>query len=328
MENNYIYRLKTNMLEQGFSPSYIEKCCSYANFLISQNLPVIFDPKHLSQILMLDKLQLDCYHEFEIYTKGKSRIILAPSQPLKSRQHWILKEILNKLPTNECCHGFVQHRSIKTNAEMHINQTQVLCMDIHNFFPSINIDRVFEVFHSIGYTSKVAQALAQLCTHNDILPQGAPTSPALANIIFSPIDQQILNAISAKNITYTRYADDLTFSATYDIDFIISMISDIINTNGFEINNSKTHLMKSPYRKIITGLVVTDTVKVPRYFKRKFNQELYYCEKYGVASHLKKCKSNKKINFKEYMYGKAYYIKMIEPDLGERYLRRLDLIIW
>ena len=209
MENNYINRLKINMFEQGYSTSYIDRCCSYATSLISQNLPVIFDKKHLNQILMLDTLKLDCYHEFEIYTKGKSRMILAPSKPLKLRQRWILDEILNKLPTNQCCHGFVQQRSIKTNAEMHVNKTQVLCMDIHNFFPSININQVFEAFHCVGYTSDVAQALAQLCTHNAILPQGAPTSPTLANIIFSPIDQQILNAISTKEITYTRYADDL-----------------------------------------------------------------------------------------------------------------------
>ena len=328
MENNYIYRLKINMFEQGFSTSYIDKCCSYATLLISQSLPVIFDKNHLDQILMLDTLKLDCYHEFEIYTKGKSRIILAPSKPLKSRQRWILDEILNKLPTNQCCHGFVQQHSIKTNAEMHVNKAQVLCMDIHNFFPSINIDQVFEVFHWIGYTSDVAQALAQLCTHNGILPQGAPSSPALANIIFNPIDQQILNSISTKDITYTRYADDLIFSSSHEIDFLIPLISEIISINGFKINNDKTHLMKNPYRKMITGLIVTDTVKVPKYYKRKFNQELFYCEKYGVASHLKNCRTHKKVNFKEYMYGKAYYIKMIEPDLGEEYLRRLDAIRW
>ena len=86
--------------------------------------------------------------------------------------------------------------------------------------------------------------------------------------------------------------------------------------------------MKNPYRKMITGLIVTDTVKVPKYYKRKFNQELFYCEKYGVASHLKNCRTHKKVNFKEYMYGKAYYIKMIEPDFGEEYLRRLDAIRW
>ena len=114
------------MFEQGFSTSYIDKCCSYATLLISQSLPVIFDKNHLDQILMLDTLKLDCYHEFEIYTKGKSRIILAPSKPLKSRQRWILDEILNKLPTNQCCHGFVQQHSIKTNAEMHVNKAQVL----------------------------------------------------------------------------------------------------------------------------------------------------------------------------------------------------------
>lgn len=328
MENDYINRLKSNMQANGYDSSYINKCCSYAASLLLKNLPVIFDSNHLHQILMLNTIKLDCYHEFEIHAKNKSRMILAPSMQLKLRQRWVLKEILNHLPVNQCCHGFVHQRSIKTNAQLHINKSQVLCMDIHNFFPSIDIKQVFEVFHDTGYTSNVSWELARLCTHENILPQGAPTSPALANIIFNPIDQQILNAIANKNITYTRYADDLIFSSSNDIDFLIPFVTKIISDNGFEINTDKTHLMKDPHRKVITGLIVTDTVKIPKYYKRKFNQELFYCEKYGVASHLKNCKTHKKINFKEYMYGKAYYVKMIEPALGEQYLQRLDSISW
>lgn len=328
MNTDYINRLKINMQKQNFDSAYIEKCCSYASLLLNNDLPVIFDKKHLNEILTLNTIKPDCYHKFEIYSKRKSRIILAPSKTLKTRQRWILTEILKKLPINQCCHGFVSHHSIKTNAEQHINKSQVLCMDIHNFFPSINIEQVFEIFHSIGYTTEVSWELAFLCTHENKLPQGAPTSPTLSNVIFSPIDQQIIDSIADKDITYTRYADDLVFSSSNELDFLIPLVSKIVNDNGFEINRDKTHLMKNPQRKLITGLVVTDTVKIPKYYKRKFNQELFYCEKYGVASHLKNCKTYKKINFKEYMYGKAYYIKMVEPDLGEKYLQRLDSISW
>lgn len=328
MKSDYIDRLKFNMNKQNLESSYIDLCCLYADSLLSKNLPVIFDINHLHQILKLNEIKINCYHEFEIYTNNKLRIISTPSKPLKLRQRWILKEILEHIPVNPCCHGFVCHRSIKTNAQAHINKKNVLCMDIHNFFPSINIQQVFEVFHNIGYTTSVSWGLAELCAYENKLPQGAPTSPILANIIFNSVDKQIQSAISNLNITYTRYADDLTFSSPNNIEFVVPLVTQIVSNNGFEINTQKTHLETDPHRKLVTGLVVTDTIKVPKYYKRKFNQELFYCEKYGVASHLKNCKTHKKINFKEYMYGKAYYIKMIEPDLGEKYLQRLDLIKW
>lgn len=316
------------MIKQQYEHTYIDLCCSYAEILLSKNLPVIFDINHLYEILKLDELKLDCYHSFSIYTKNKEREISAPSQNLKARQRWILDEILSRIPLHECCHGFVKNRSIKTNAQLHINHTFILCMDIHDFFPSINIEQVQNVFYHMGYTSKVSSELAKICTHDGILPQGAPTSPYIANIIFSNIDKLIQEVIFSKNITYSRYADDLTFSACENISFLIPEISQLVRSHGFEINSKKTHLMEDPHRKIVTGLLVTDKVKIPKYYKRSFNQELYYCEKYGVASHLKNCHSNKKINFKEYMYGKAYYIKMIEPEIGENYLVRLDNISW
>lgn len=137
--------------------------------------------------------------------------------------------------------------------------------------------------------------MAKICTHEDKLPQGAPTSPILANIIFNFVDQQIQNNISNKDITYTRYADDLIFSSNNNIEFLIPLVTKIVTTSGFKINEEKTHLMTAPYRQIITGLVVTDTVKIPKYYKRKFNQELYYCEKYGVAYHLKTADPLKKL---------------------------------
>lgn len=328
MNTIYLDRLKESMIKQQCEHTYIDLCCSYAEMLLGKDLPVIFDINHLNEILKLEELKLDCYHNFSIYTKHKEREISAPSQNLKARQRWILDEILYKIPLHECCHGFVKNHSIKTNAQLHINHEFILCMDIHDFFPSINIEQVQNVFYHIGYTSRVAFELAKICTHDGVLPQGAPTSPYIANIIFSNIDKLIQEVIFSKNITYSRYADDLTFSSCENISFLIPEISQLVKLHGFEINSKKTHLMEDPHRKIVTGLLVTDKVRVPKYYKRIFNQELYYCEKYGVASHLNNCRSNKKINFKEYMYGKAYYIKMIEPEIGENYLVRLDNISW
>lgn len=324
----YIKRLRIALTNQNFDITYINLCCSYAENLLSNNFPVIFDLKHLEEILKLHELKLDSYHTFFLDKNNKKREITAPSKNLKERQRWILKEILNNITLNECCHGFVKNRSIKSNALLHVNSNYIVCMDIHDFFPSININQVKNVFLKCGYTNTVSQKLSELCTHNSILPQGAPTSPYLANVIFEEIDLAILDAIKSKDIVYSRYADDLVFSSSENISYIVNDITNILQNYGFKVNSHKTRIMNSPYRKTVTGLVVTDTVKVPKYFKRKFNQELYYCEKYGISSHLKNCHSTKRVNFKEYMYGKAYYIRMIEPILGEKYLDRLDNLNW
>ena len=137
----------------------------------------------------------------------------------------------------------------------------------------------------------------------------------------------IVEYAKEKKLTYTRYADDLTFSTNeYNIEEFIGEIEYIINEFGYALNRDKTHIMKDNYRKMVTGLIVNETVKVPKQFKKTFKQEIYYCQKYGVSQHLQAIGRMSSINFKEYMYGKAYFIKMVERELGEYYLGQLDKI--
>lgn len=297
----------------------------------SNNLPLIKSVKQLNAILKMSDINLNYqYHVFQIGNEKKIRTINAPSIKLKCRQKWILRYILSNIELPNYIHGFVKGKSIKTNAETHIGQKEILCLDLKDFFPSIPFESVISVFTGLGYSRAISTRLAQICTYRKALPQGGVTSPMIANIVALKMDAE-LNDIAQKNdCKYTRYADDLTFSWNKtDIEKLLyPIIRQIIINNGFFINDQKTHVMKSPYRKLVTGLIITDNgVRVPSKFKRELKKEIYYCQKYGVSSHLQFTGREHTMNFMEHLYGKAYFIKMIEPDIGERFLRQLDQIL-
>lgn len=298
----------------------------YDGILNENGFPEFVDTTQLNKILKLKGIDIKAYHEFYIYSQNKVRTITAPSIYLKDRQRWILRNILEKIEIEHCVHGFVKGKSIKTNAECHLNKKEILCIDIENFFPSIRNNKIIDVFLKLAYSPAVAQRLTEICTYKEVLPQGAPTSPYLANIVFRQIDQKLIKLASENNLIYTRYADDLTFSSDLEIEPFLKTIETIIYDNGFSINPDKTHIMKDNYREMITGLVVKHDVRVPASFKKKLRQEIYYCNKFGISQHLQAIGRNTSVNFREYLYGKAYYIKMIEKENGEMFLKQLDRI--
>lgn len=327
-EYEYIIRLREAMKDK-YSEEYIKKCTEYARSLLEKNLPVIFDRPHIIQILKLNYIKMDCYHSFFIHGKSKERQISAPSNELKKRQRWILREILEKIEVNDCCHGFVAERSIVTNARMHMGQKNILNIDIKDFFPSITYDMVRKVFEEIGYSRQAAGGLADLSCHNGVLPQGAPTSPYLANLVMRGMDKELADLCGRNHIVYTRYADDMSFSSDGDVMKCWDELKKIIEKYSFCVNEEKTVYYQEPYRKIVTGLLVReDSVCVPKAYKRKLKQEIYYCKKFGVAQHLENTGNKERAAFKEYLYGKAYYVNMVEPETGQRFLRELDTIGW
>lgn len=295
------------------------------------HIPIIKSVNQLNTILRMSEINLNYqYHEFQIKTGLKIRTIYAPSIKLKIRQKWILQYILSNYSLPFYVHGYVKGKSIKTNAESHIGKKEILCLDLKNYFPSIPFDKIIQVFRNLGYSNAVSTRLAQICTYKRTLPQGGVTSPMIANIVALNMDSELYNYSLKNDCVYTRYADDLTFSWNKaDIKKeLYPSIEQIICNQGFRINDHKTHVMKSPYRKLVTGLVVTDSnVKVPSKFKKELKKEIYYCQKYGVSSHLQYTGREHITNFMEYLYGKAYYVKMIEPEIGESFLKQLDQIM-
>lgn len=246
-------------------------CQIYIGAKNEYGVPLIKNEQALVDILKLENVKDNAYNEFFIYGKQKERHIVAPSRKLKERQRWILKNILSCVEIKDCVHGFVKGKSIVTNAKCHVAKKEILCLDISDFFPSTKLSKVIDVFKKLGYIDAVAEYLATLCTYNGELPQGAPTSPALSNIIFTTIDEQLMLFAKENDLTYTRYADDLTFSTnSNNIEEFIDEIECIINEFGYTLNKNKTHIMKDNYRKMVTGLVVNETVKVPKKFKKFF----------------------------------------------------------
>lgn len=249
------------------------------------------------------------------------------SEKLKHIQRWILRNILENIEVHESCYGFTKKKSIYDNALLHVGKECVLNMDLKDFFPSITQKDVFYIFYQRGYTKKVSYYLSKLLTKDAILPQGSPASPYISNIVAKHLDKRLNELAKRYKATYSRYADDITFSGTSNIKNLIPIITRIIREEKFWVNEKKTRFSYYFQRQEVTGLIVNKKVSVSKAYLREINKEIYYCKKYGVSSHLKKTDNHKSF-FKEYIYGKAYFINMIDKEIGKKLISELDSISW
>lgn len=219
----------------GYQDCEIENLLDYALSLHEKGLPIIYDQEHLSLLLGYDysfllaisNSQQYFYRPYEIPKKhGGTRLILEPYPDLKDIQTWVLKNILevaSKDMVSPLAKAFVPGKNLRDNARFHRNTNIVVALDLHDFFGSIKESQVYEVFSKMGYKKTVVVFLTQLCTLGRCLPQGAPTSPMLSNMVFYDLDQRLFHYCRLRKIRYTRYADDLTFSGEY-IDVNSSLI--------------------------------------------------------------------------------------------------------
>lgn len=337
-KERYLNDLQAGLNVRKKSATYILACCNYASKLIDSNLPVIFDVKHLSLLLgispfsfgkLLYSLDEYCYHEITIPKKsGGNRRLDIPSIDLKYIQRWILDNILSQMHISGYANGFIKDKSILTNAISHTRKECLISLDIQDFFPSVKFEQVFYIFKYYGYTKEVSYTLAKLCTHNSYLPQGSPASPAITNILCLKLDKRLSMLADKYQASYSRYADDMYFSGNKGISAIIPIVKKIVSEEGFSINEKKTHIAFSHQRQEVTGLIVNgDTVKVSQMYKRRLRQEIYYCQKFGIQNHQEKLQEEYSF-YKEHLYGKAYFVNMIEPKIGEKFLEALDSINW
>jgi retron-type reverse transcriptase len=219
---------------------------------------------HLSSGLLfrLSKYADKFYFTYDIPKKsGEARTISQPSKDLKAIQSWILRNILDRLSASSACKGFEKKANLLVNAEPHIGANAFMHLDIEDFFPSIKINQVWSVFRTVGYNPSLSSILAQICTYKGTLPQGSPASPKLSNLISLQLDNRLLGYVGKRGITYTRYADDLTFSAYNPIRLIKSFpfIHSIIRSEGFSLNTNKTRFSGAGKEHKVTGLIVTDS---------------------------------------------------------------------
>lgn len=336
---NYVDVLKTKMIDEGFSEKYTFKCTQYALNLCNKNLPIIFDIKHLSKLMGVNYSVLffyifnteNFYKEFKIPKKsGEYRIIDAPSLNLKKIQRWLLENLLINFPVSNCAKGFKKQTNIVDNAKIHVKKKLVYNIDIEDFFPSISFKSVYFIFYNVGYSSEVSYAFAKLVTFEGFLPQGSPCSPAISNILCVNLDETMNSLATNIGANYSRYADDMTVS-TNDIPLFLTRkkaFKNIVEFYGFKLNDKKERIQYENQAQFVTGLLVNNGVQVRRALKKEVEQQIYYCEEYGIYSHLERIGMEDRSFFKEYLYGKVNFIKSVEPQVGAQFLERLNALNW
>ncbi len=210
------------------------------------------------------------YHRFPIRKRsGKLRWIDSPNALLKTCQRDLLEKLLYQLPVNAAAHGFVPGRSILTNATCHVGQAWVIVFDLKDFFPSVTRAQVDEGIRTIPRLTEVDyDVLGRLLTKNGVLPQGAPTSPYMANLVFKSADNALGCLADDAGLRYTRYADDLTFSGPYVPAKFFVAVREVVCSHGFRLNDRKTRRMGRHTRQAVTGLVVNERVQLPRPLRR------------------------------------------------------------
>jgi RNA-directed DNA polymerase len=297
------------------------------------------------------------HYHYRVFLKqsGELRLVEAPKQRLKKIQRQILTEILDRIRPHPAVHGFRKGRSIRTFAAPHAGQRVVVRMDLRNFFPSIAGARVQAFFRTAGYPEQVADLLGGLCTNavpRDVwrtapcgvslptrwhafdlyarphLPQGAPTSPALANLLFYRVDCRLRGLAESAGAVYTRYADDLAFSGGAEFERTASRfalrVSAILEEEGFAAHPRKTRIMRQGVRQHLAGLVTNRHLSIVRADYDRLKAILTNCIRTGPAGQNREGHAD----FRGHLTGRVAYVGMINPARGRRLRNLLDQIAW
>lgn len=283
------------------------------------------------------------YVKFEIPKRsGGVRILSAPHSRLKCAQRWILANIAGKLPVTDAAHGFVSRRGILSNAGSHVGKPVVINLDLENFFPSIAFPRVRALFERHGYSGSVATVLALLCTECPrttvsyagtryeaatgprVLPQGAPTSPALSNQVARKLDRRLLGVAARLGLAYTRYADDLTFSGGEELigrtGWLLAKVRHIAAEEGFAVNEKKTRVMRRSMAQTVTGIVVNEKPSIARKELRRLRAILHRARTEGLDAQNR----DGRPNYRAWLAGKIAFVRMVRPELGDKLKAALD----
>lgn len=219
---------------------------------------------------------------------GGVRRLTVPDEALKRVQRAILNNLLVHMDVSPCATAYRYGGGAVRNAARHVGQPQVLRLDIRHFFDSVRYSAVKDaVFPPEIFSEPLRVLLTMLCYYRDALPQGAPTSPAIVNILLRDFDRRMDRWCRERGITYTRYCDDLAFSGA-DLTGTRDAAEAELRSMGFFLNGQKTVLRPAGRRQTVTGLVVNEKVSVPREERRPLRQAVYYCRRFGVEGHLER----------------------------------------
>jgi retron-type reverse transcriptase len=325
--------------------------------LQAAGLPVLATPADVAAALGLtisrlrwlafhsDASQVSHYVRFTVPKKsGGTRELAAPHRDIAAAQRWILENILRKLPSHAAAHGFVPGRSILTNARPHVGQQLLVNADLKDFFPTITFHRVLGAVTQIGYSPATATILALLTTESPrrlveyagerfhvatgprALPQGACTSPALSNLIARRLDSRLAGIATKLGWTYTRYADDLSFSASSQSEklpksgYLLARIRHIAEDEGFAVNEKKTRVLKQSAAMAVTGVNVNERPSVSRRERRRLRAVLHNAHRHGLAAQNR----NFHPHFVSQLRGQIEFVRMVNPDHGQPLLAAFE----
>jgi hypothetical protein len=265
-----------------------------------------------------DTIIENMYYTFYIKKKYgfEKRRINSPNNELKTIQREIYVNILQNVPLPDCVHGFRKNHNITSNAIIHSGKKYIYVMDLKDFFPGITCRQVKDMFTGLGFPGD-AEVLSKICTYKGILPQGAVTSPAISNIIFSPVDVELLKLCSEKTLQYSRYADDLSFSGSDRKALLdtVRLAKAIIVSRGFQINKRKNRLMSGKGAKIVTGLRLNSgKPSIGNRRKKLLRAKIYGWVVYNHYTEI------------EYIHGSLAFLKSIEPDTWLRFTAYIDFL--
>jgi RNA-directed DNA polymerase len=291
--------------------------------------------------------------------RGRVRLLERPRPRMRMLQRRVLHDVLDQVPPHEAAHGFVRHRSVATFAAPHVDRDVVLRMDLESFFASVFAGRVFGVFRMMGYAEPVAHALTGLATtttplavrrvtpqalrDEDVdsrrrlisrlslphLPQGSPTSPALANLAAHALDRRVAGLAASAGATYTRYADDLALSldgpgAHRRAARLVATIRTIATEEGFRVNARKTVIATRAQRQLLCGVMVNARLTVPRTEYDRLRAILHNCGRLGPESQNR----DDVPDFRSHLLGSIAWVASLDPGRGERLRAEFDAISW
>ena len=250
---------------------------------------------------------------------GEERELSVPDEFLKAIQRKIVEKILCFEDVSPYATAYVYGGSTVRNARPHIGQPVILKLDIKHFFDSVIYPVVKEkVFSEKKYSENNRILLSLLCLDEGVLPQGAPTSPIISNIIMKDFDDIIGEWCKQRKIRYTRYCDDMTFSGDFNPKETIEFVRSELRKRGYFLNNKKTTIVRDGQKKIVTGIVVNEKLNVSSEYRKDIRQTVYYCKKFGTASHLKRVNDivDEKV-FLQKLLGRINYVLSVDSENKE-----------
>lgn len=256
------------------------------------------------------------YHNVFIpKSDGSKRKLSVPDLILKKAQRSIADNILAQYPISRYAKAYKVGSSVQKNAQPHVGKKKILKLDIEGFFDHILYSQVKNtVFYKEKFSEPIRVLLSMLCYYKESLPQGAPTSPAITNIIMYDFDETVGDFCIKKKIAYTRYCDDMTFSGCFDERGIISFVKGELRKLGLFLKNRKTAVISASKRQVVTGIVVNEKMNVTKDYKKTIRQEIYYIKKFGLDEHLKRLGISDKQQYVLSLKGRIAFVLQTIPN--------------